>query len=63
MKDDVEIGSVIILHDDDHEQQFKQQLLRDYVTNNGLDDVEHWADSVFNRIFVTYMYPDVTKVM
>ena len=63
MRDDDAIGSVIILHDDDHEQQFKQQLLREYVTNNGLDDVEPWADSEFNRIFVTYMYPDVTKVM
>jgi len=57
-----ELGSVIILHDDDHEQQFKNELLRQYVTNNGLEDVEPWLDSEFNQIFVTYMYPDVTKV-
>lgn len=26
------------------------------------DSVEHWLDSEFNRIYVTYAYPDVTKV-
>lgn len=57
-----ELGSVIILHDDDQEQQFKAELLKRYVTNNGLEDVEPWLDSEFNQIFVTYMYPDVTKV-
>jgi hypothetical protein len=25
--------------------------------------VENWLDSEYHRIFVTYMYPDVTKVM
>lgn len=24
--------------------------------------VENWLDSEYHRIFVTYMYPDVTKV-
>lgn len=55
-------GSVIILHDADHEDQFKQELLKQYVINNGLEDVEPWLDSQFNQIFVAYMYPDVTKV-
>ena len=57
-----ETRSVIILHDDEHEEEFKKELLRQYVTNNGLEDVEPWLDSEFNQIFVTYMYPDVTKV-
>jgi len=25
--------------------------------------VENWLDSEYHRIFVTYMYPDVTKVI
>jgi hypothetical protein len=25
--------------------------------------VENWLDSEYHRIFVTYVYPDVTKVM
>jgi hypothetical protein len=25
--------------------------------------VENWLDSEYHRIFVTYMYPDVTEVM
>lgn len=57
-----EKGSVIILRDDSHEEQFKRELLQHYATNNGLDDVEPWLDSEFNQIFVAYMYPDVTKV-
>jgi hypothetical protein len=61
MRDD-EKGSVIILHDAEHEEHFKQELLKQYVINNGLEDVEPWLDSEFNQIFVTYMYPDVTKV-
>ena len=24
--------------------------------------VENWLDSEYHRIFVTYMYPDVTKI-
>jgi hypothetical protein len=31
--------------------------------DNGMDtSVENWLDSEFNRIYVTYAYPDVTKV-
>lgn len=63
MKDEDAQRSVITLHDADHENHFKQALIKEYVINNGLDDVEPWADSEFNRIFVAYMYPDVTKVM
>jgi hypothetical protein len=54
--------SVINLPDTDAEEEFKQDLLKQYVINNGLEDVEPWLDSQFNQIFVTYMYPDVTKV-
>jgi hypothetical protein len=54
--------SVIILHDAEHEEAFEQELRRQWVINNGLEDTEKWLDSEFNRIFVTYMYPDVTKI-
>ena len=60
MKD--EQGSVIILRDEEHEEEFRRELIKQYVTNNGLEDVEPWIDSEFNLIFMTYMYPDVTKI-
>jgi len=60
MKD--EQRSVIILRDEEHEEEFRRELIKQYVTNNGLEDVEPWIDSEFNLIFMTYMYPDVTKI-
>lgn len=60
MKD--EQRSVIILRDEEHEEEFRRELIKQYVTNNGLEDIEPWIDSEFNLIFMTYMYPDVTKI-
>ena len=37
-------------------------LVEDHVTNNDVDMLESWIDSEFHRIYVTYAYPDVTKV-
>lgn len=37
-------------------EEFFERTPRDEV-------VENWLDSEYHRIFVTYMYPDVTKVM
>jgi hypothetical protein len=37
-------------------------LVEDHVTNNDVDMLESWVDSEFHRIYVTYAYPDVTKV-
>lgn len=54
--------SVIILRDEEHEEEFRRELIKQYVTNNGLEDVEPWIDSEFNLIFIMYMYPDVTKI-
>jgi hypothetical protein len=51
----------VIISTDEEEEALYSQLIRVYVTNNGLEDVEPWFDSEFNRIFIAYMYPDVTK--
>lgn len=37
-------------------EEFFQQDINDEV-------VESWLDSEYHRIFVTYVYPDVTKVI
>lgn len=42
-----------------------ERKLREFLINNDFqmdDSVENWLDSEFNRIYVTYAYPDVTKV-
>lgn len=49
---------------DDEEAELVSEM-RMRVTNNGMQldsDVEEWADSEFNRIYVLYHYADVTKV-
>jgi hypothetical protein len=44
----------------DFEQALRNKLLaNDFKMDK---DVENWLDSEFNRIYVTYAYPDVTKV-
>lgn len=49
-KSDAEADAVM------HEiEEFFERTLQDEV-------VENWLDSEYHRIFVTYMYPDVTKV-
>ena len=42
-----------------------EHKLRTFLLNNDFKmdtSVENWLDSEFNRIYVTYAYPDVTKV-
>ncbi len=42
-----------------------ERKLRTFLLNNDFKmdtSVENWLDSEFNRIYVTYAYPDVTKV-
>jgi hypothetical protein len=42
-----------------------ERKLRAFLMNNDFkmdESVENWLDSEFNRIYVTYAYPDVTKV-
>lgn len=44
----------------DFEKALRMKLL---ATDFKMDSsVENWLDSEFNRIYVTYAYPDVTKV-
>ena len=48
--------------DDEVDQKLKEI---DEFFNRDIKDevVENWLDSEYHRIFVTYVYPDVTKVM
>ena len=40
------------------------QEIEEFLERTPTDEVvENWLDSEYHRIFVTYMYPDVTKVM
>jgi len=58
-------SSVIIeLSTNDDLDEFARGLTAHLVSNNGKMDetTENWLDSEFNRIYVTYAYPDVTKV-
>jgi hypothetical protein len=42
----------------------KMKEIEEFFSNNITDEaVENWLDSEYYRVFVTYMYPDVTKVM
>ena len=44
----------------DFEKALRNRLLaNDFKMDS---NVENWLDSEFNRIYVTYAYPDVTKV-
>lgn len=55
---------VITLETDEDEADLST-MLRSHVINNNYEldsDVEDWADSEFNRIYVLYHYADVTKV-
>jgi hypothetical protein len=56
-------GSVINIDNDEDLMEFELELKQHLERNNyKLDDEESLWDSEFNRIFVTYVYPDVTKV-
>jgi hypothetical protein len=42
----------------------KMKEIEEFFTSDISDEVvENWLDSEYHRIFVTYVYPDVTKVM
>lgn len=45
-------------------EEFVKELRELVISNNYRMDtsVENWLDSEFNRIYVAYAYPDVTKV-
>lgn len=58
------LSRYIELHTDEELEAFKDDLLLESIRrDNGVVDEESWLDEEFNRIFVTYAYPDVTKVM
>ena len=55
---------VVILQTDKQLELFETELAKHIISNGGSMDetTESWLDSEFNRIYVTYAYPDVTKV-
>lgn len=58
------LSRYIELNTDEEFEAFKDDLLLESIRRDkGVVDEESWLDEEFNRIFVTYAYPDVTKVM
>jgi hypothetical protein len=54
---------IIELTSNDDKIKFEELLLAEFKKLNGFDqEHEDWLDSEFNKVFVTYMYPDVTKM-
>jgi hypothetical protein len=54
---------IIELTSNDDKVKFEELLLAEFKKLNGFDqEHEDWLDSEFNKVFVTYMYPDVTKM-
>jgi hypothetical protein len=64
MTEGLSSSRIVELNSDEELADFLDELEKRYFTNGGsMDtDVEDWLDSEFNRIYVTYAYPDVTKV-
>lgn len=58
------LSRYIELHTDEELEQFNEDLILEAALRekHATDDEENWLDNEFNRIFVTYTYPDVTKV-
>ena len=57
------IGRIIDITSNKEEDKFEQLLVSEFKKLQGFDKTqEDWLDSEFNKIFVTYMYPDVTKI-
>jgi hypothetical protein len=47
-----------------HEVVKKMEEIDEFFNKDISDEaVENWLDSEYHRIFVTYVYPDVSKVM
>jgi hypothetical protein len=55
---------VVELRTQDDVVEFEHKLRQRLLANDGMMDktTESWLDSEFNRIYVAYAYPDVTKV-
>jgi hypothetical protein len=64
MTEGLSSSRIVELNSDEELADFVDKLARKYFSNGGNmdNDVEDWLDSEFNRIYVTYAYPDVTKV-
>lgn len=57
------INRVINITSNRDEDKFEELLISEFKKLDGFDkSQEDWLDSEFNKIFVTYMYPDVTKI-
>ena len=57
------ISRVIDITSNREEDKFEELLISEFKKLDGFDkSQEDWLDSEFNKIFVTYMYPDVTKI-
>jgi hypothetical protein len=54
---------IIEITSNDDKVKFEELLIAEFKKLNGFDqEHEDWLDSEFNKVFVTYMYPDVTKM-
>lgn len=54
---------IIDITSNDELEQFEKLLQDEFMKHEGMDtSCEDWLDSEFNRVFVAYMYPDVTRV-
>ena len=64
MSEGLSSSGIVELRTIDELRDFEKALRNKLLANNfKMDDsVESWLDSEFNRIYVTYAYPDVTKV-
>ena len=64
MSEGLSSSRVIILPTQEELDEFKSALFDKLMVNKGQMDktTEDWFDSEFNHIYVTYAYPDVTKV-
>lgn len=57
------ISRVIDITSNRDEDKFEELLISEFKKLEGFDkSQEDWLDSEFNKIFITYMYPDVTKI-
>lgn len=58
------LSRYIEFHTDEELESFREELLLESLKRDkNIDDEERWLDEEFNRIFVTYAYADVTRMM
>jgi hypothetical protein len=64
MNEGLSSSRIVELTTNDEVVEFEHKLRARLINNDFKMDssVENWLDSEFNRIYVTYAYPDVTKV-